>query len=273
MQDYIRHLMQECDDVNIYSKILYQTPSLYHLRTRGRFIGTGFSTVGWQALGGSFDIITKPFFENALSFVGNEIKTREDLIGSLLEGDSYETSGFIFPNRDSLMTITRHLGFAEKPELNGVSCAFISGQSSGNETEYYFWVGYINDRLTWYCMDKQHNLIPNSTDSQEIYQHFYAALSLILLKKYAPINVKYVSGRGKGTNRAKVQGEKYINDTDFSIQILDSTWFTTLIRAKGFNVNGHFRLQPCGKGRKEKKLIWINPYQKKGYIRKAKKIN
>ena len=37
-----------------------------------------------------------------------------------------------------------------------------------------------------------------------------------------------------------------------------------------FNVNGHFRLQPYGKERQLKKIIWINEFKKSGYVRQAK---
>lgn len=60
---------------------------------------------------------------------------------------------------------------------------------------------------------------------------------------------------------------KYLNETNYRIEILDSTWFTTLVNSSGFGVRGHFRLQPYKEG---KEIIWINPYQKNGYIRKAK---
>jgi hypothetical protein len=65
---------------------------------------------------------------------------------------------------------------------------------------------------------------------------------------------------------------KYVNNTDKSIRVLDSSWYTSLIRSEGFNVRGHFRLQPIGEGRKERKLIWINDFQKEGYVREAKKL-
>jgi hypothetical protein len=51
---------------------------------------------------------------------------------------------------------------------------------------------------------------------------------------------------------------------------MDSTWFTQLVISNAFNVRGHFRLQPCGPELKERKLIWIQDFQKSGYTRKAK---
>lgn len=62
----------------------------------------------------------------------------------------------------------------------------------------------------------------------------------------------------------------YNNKTQDEITIIDLTWFTNLIKSDAFKVRGHFRLQPCGEGMKERKLIWINEFQKEGYIREAK---
>jgi hypothetical protein len=67
--------------------------------------------------------------------------------------------------------------------------------------------------------------------------------------------------------------QKYVNDTKQPVEIQDSTWFTTIVRSEGFWVGGEtggfFRLQPCGPGLAEKKLIWIYPFEKEGYTRKA----
>lgn len=60
---------------------------------------------------------------------------------------------------------------------------------------------------------------------------------------------------------------KYNNKTKSDITIVDSTWFTTLIKSDGFKVRGHFRLQPYKGG--DKKLIWIQDFEKHGYTRKA----
>lgn len=65
-------------------------------------------------------------------------------------------------------------------------------------------------------------------------------------------------------------GTKYVNETKSKIEILDSTWFTTLVRSDAFKVRGHFRLQPCGKDMTDRKLIWISDFEKSGYTRKAK---
>ena len=61
---------------------------------------------------------------------------------------------------------------------------------------------------------------------------------------------------------------RVINDTEFNISYADTLW-KQRINTEGFKVRGHFRLQPCGKERKENKLIWIEEFSKNGYNRKS----
>jgi len=91
-------------------------------------------------------------------------------------------------------------------------------------------------------------------------------ISLIAFIKYCPMETKIVNAGRKDYH----VGEKYLNETRHNIEILDSTWFTTIIRSEGFEVGGHFRLQPWGPGMSQRRLQWIEPFQKHGYTRKAK---
>lgn len=90
--------------------------------------------------------------------------------------------------------------------------------------------------------------------------------SLILFLKYCDLETKEV----KGNSKVNHIGTKYVNETKNNIQILDSTWFTTIVKSEGFHVRGHFRFQPCGQGMKDRKLIWISDFDKEGYTRTAK---
>ena len=91
---------------------------------------------------------------------------------------------------------------------------------------------------------------------------------LKMFKSYAEVETVYVKANSK-----KVSDKKYVNDTNQNITFLDSTWFTNLVRSEEFKVSGHFRLQVCGEGRKDKKLIWISDFVKTGYTRKAQILN
>lgn len=87
--------------------------------------------------------------------------------------------------------------------------------------------------------------------------------------KYVDVETKIVNANKK----EKHLGEKYVNETNYKVQILDSTYFTTISRSEGFGVKGHFRLQPFGTGMSQKRLQWIADYQKEGYTKKAKILN
>ena len=95
-------------------------------------------------------------------------------------------------------------------------------------------------------------------------------LTLLLFIKYCEVETKVV---GPGRKAVHVN-ETYLNETTLPIEVLDSTWFTTLIRGESFMVGaetgGFFKLQPCGEGLRDRKLIWVLPYEKKGYVRKAR---
>lgn len=91
-------------------------------------------------------------------------------------------------------------------------------------------------------------------------------ITLLLFIKYCPLETKFVAGGRKEHH----VGQKYVNETRQKIEILDSTWFTTIVRSEGFGVSGHFRMQPYGPGLAQKRLQWIEPFEKTGYTRKAK---
>lgn len=68
----------------------------------------------------------------------------------------------------------------------------------------------------------------------------------------------------------KAEG-KIINSSSSDVIIVGSKWNTISVRTEGFRVGGHFRLQPCGKGRRKVKLIWVDTFEKHGYIRRSNK--
>lgn len=112
------------------------------------------------------------------------------------------------------------------------------------------------------------NLLFQSKRMTKYIPYILAALNIIaFFEKYADIEIKEVISGG----RLKGKKEKYTNDTKSDVKILDSTWFTTLVKSEAFKVRGHFRLQPYGIGLKKQKLIWINDFEKEGYVRKHKK--
>jgi hypothetical protein len=59
------------------------------------------------------------------------------------------------------------------------------------------------------------------------------------------------------------------NESTKDIWFADSLWKTNLSIIGDFKVSGHFRLQPFGEGRANKKLIFIEEFVKHGYNRTA----
>lgn len=90
--------------------------------------------------------------------------------------------------------------------------------------------------------------------------------------RYCEIETKVVAPNRKEHH----VGQQYKNETAKSIEVLDATWFTTIVRSEGFTVGaetgGFFRWHPVGPGRTGRRLQWIMPYEKEGYTRVAKKL-
>lgn len=77
--------------------------------------------------------------------------------------------------------------------------------------------------------------------------------------------------QGKNNGKSKKDG-KLTNQSDFKMYVVDTSWNKLIIRTEGFAVRGHFRLQACGEGFMDRKVIWINAFEKQGYVRQPKNI-
>lgn len=119
----------------------------------------------------------------------------------------------------------------------------------GNHTKQFIWNGYEKTGL-----------------KLDIYYFLGFLTTFICFLKYVDLETKVV----QPGQRAHHNGQKYVNESAHKIEILDSTWFTTLVRSEGFKVGGHLRLQACGPGLSQRRLTWIPDFEKKGYTRRAK---
>lgn len=121
--------------------------------------------------------------------------------------------------------------------------------------------------INWTCsfIDfKTKRLSANWPDAemQAIELYVYRLLCFFFLSE---ITEQYVKpGQKYGTRKSG----KVINTLPVPIVVVNSNWNITSIRTEGFDVSGHFRLQPYKTGHK---LIWIDPFKKHGYVRHAKK--
>jgi hypothetical protein len=118
---------------------------------------------------------------------------------------------------------------------------------------------YLNRKTGELCEHFEHK------DVKAIEQFYYTLLCFMYLTDNEEILIP--PGRSYGTRK---QG-KVLNDIRVPITLVNSRWNITSIRTEGFNVSGHFRLQPCGPDRGDVKIIFIEPFAKEGYVRKSGK--
>lgn len=117
-----------------------------------------------------------------------------------------------------------------------------------------------------------HPVFPEEETHTIVTVECMTVLLSILFKQYAPIETKILKNEKGTSNKTVLNKEKYLNDAKVAVQIIDSTWFTNIIRKEGFWVRGHFGLRACGPGRTERKLTWIDTYEKSGYNRAAGRL-
>ncbi len=98
-------------------------------------------------------------------------------------------------------------------------------------------------------------------------------LKLLIFKEIAETEVEYIDVVNTSRipkNISNFQKQNYINNLegDITINYYSANWYTEIIRDEEFGVRGHWRNQPYKDGYK---LIFIKPFKKHGYHRKAEK--
>jgi hypothetical protein len=107
------------------------------------------------------------------------------------------------------------------------------------------------------------------TEKETMQFHNKILIGYLMFIKYADVQIKELKPK-ESINEINC---KYANETNHKINILDSKWFTTLVKSDAFRVRGHFRLQPKKKdGEWTKEIIWIREFQKTGYAAPARKL-
>lgn len=101
----------------------------------------------------------------------------------------------------------------------------------------------------------------------QIEEYIYKLFCFIYLSDTEEVIVQ--PGHGYGT---KKQG-KFINPFKLPLIVVNSNWNVTSIRDTPYPVSGHFAIRWTGAGRTLPRTVWIDPFEKKGYIRKAKITN
>lgn len=120
-----------------------------------------------------------------------------------------------------------------------------------------FYINQFNNEHAEHC---EHQNV------KDIYEFVYKLMCFIFLSEndYEIIE----PGRKSGTKK----NGKIINDLPLPITIINSKWNITTIRTDEFTVSGHFALRRCGIAFSDTRMVYIEPYLKHGYIRKAKNL-
>lgn len=121
-----------------------------------------------------------------------------------------------------------------------------------------YWINFFVNRETGQQCDHF-----NHIDVKKIERFVYHLLCFFFLSENSELVVS--PGMSYGT---KKQPDALCNDTNVPVIIVNSNWNVTSIRLQGFNVCGHFRLQPYP-SLGITKMIFIEPFQKHGYVRRA----
>lgn len=105
-----------------------------------------------------------------------------------------------------------------------------------------------------------------SEDGKRLAPMLYALMCFVELCDNETIvvqpNAKY------GTRKAG----KIINITPFPITVINSAWNITTVSGS-FAVRGHMAIRWTGQGRTTPRLVYIEPFVKEGYTRRAGKLN
>lgn len=125
----------------------------------------------------------------------------------------------------------------------------------------YEYRGKYKDGFGDYSRNREHQEFCQFV-ATEIATYNCALLSFIL---FAEIETKELAPKEK----KKIQKQKYKNDLDSTVTLIDTRWNTNIFTSGPFGVRGHWRKQPYKDGIK---LKWINPFVKKGYKSKARKL-
>lgn len=198
----------------------------------------------------------------------------------LLEFGFMETKVFLV--RETALDIARKINIKDEGRFTYLErvpegdYAFILNQNAFMKffriaTRFVVFVLERDEKGEHYCMfnfetNRGYDQIGEDDMSQR-YAHLF--FQLCIFWQFAePETILLPEGRKSGTRK----NGKVLNDAPFGVTMLDSTWNKIVVRTDGFDVNGHLRLQPVGEGRKDRKLIWINPFKKQGYIKKSGKV-
>ncbi len=188
-------------------------------------------------------------------------------LANVIKEESVTLSGTLLFSVPTLGNITVFYHIDSKGWDNSISNCKINGRVFTFATRRDFPIPFLASyhRIEDGCSADYFGLEDTSA-----YIQFLFIFGLLLFSNFCEVETKIVEAGKKSLHK----NEKYVNETKMPIEILDSTWFTTLIRSEAFTVGaesgGFFRWQRYGQNLSQRKIIWVAPFEKHGYTRKAK---
>jgi hypothetical protein len=92
-------------------------------------------------------------------------------------------------------------------------------------------------------------------------------VQMLLYVELGDITVKKIKV-GDKVKYGSTHDEQIFNDTDLkNVYLVTSNWNKIVLVEGGFKVRGHFRVQPCGVGRTQYKIVWVREYEKGSFVR------
>jgi hypothetical protein len=252
-------IIKKLEDNRLGNLPIYEGDKLYF-----DYFGQNFTSY-WKLYSNNFkneiNYITWPFYQASKRAQDKLVQLYQDII--LQEIDDFKVSGCFLMDGNMFM-----LHKEIRRDTQDFECAFFMFTREGIP-------------LAMYVDSAEHSIFQNGFISsvfglklseEEIKNWLtYKIIELVIIKmfkSYAEVETKILPPNSK----TKYGDTKCINDTESKITHLDSKWFTNLVKSNGFNVRGHFRLQPKKKdGQWIRELIWINEFEKSGYTAPARK--
>lgn len=197
-------------------------------------------------------------------------------------------SGIIIFNNEGYPTghtyFTYNLGFDKLSkdriiEIVGIVEAFSSkSKNTPRKSAHLFTYSYTRELIPFgergiraHCYKEGPKACPGVHEGIE--NNILWLINTLLFKEIARTELEIIdivddSKLPKGLSSLQKQCKLNSLEGDIEINYYDARWYTEIIRNEGFSVRGHWRNQPYKDGYK---LIFIKPFEKKGYHRRAEK--
>lgn len=122
----------------------------------------------------------------------------------------------------------------------------------------------------WFYVDFKDGVISSNFGDKNTSLYAPMIYSLLAFLKLSDVTEQVIpAGQRYGTQKTF----KTHNIFPAPLTLVNSNWNITTIRGEGFPVKGHAAFRWVGPGRSSLRLVYIAPYEKEGYTRKAGKLS